>query len=135
MIKTALVIAAVSLTLGFGSVSAQEDDPVQMVMESCAAEIENYCSQVTLGEGRLLACFFAHEDKLSGQCQYALYQGAVALDQAIDALIYVTESCSADIVEFCGDVQEGEGRIVNCLISERDNISQQCATAMQEVEE
>ena len=135
MNKTVLVAATVSLALSFGTAFAQEEDVVQVVMEGCAAEIENYCSQVTLGEGRLLACFFAHEDKLSGQCQYALYQGAVALDQAINALIYVTESCSADIVEFCGDVQEGEGRILNCLISERDNISEECATAMEEVEE
>ena len=50
------------------------------MIDACKPEIEAYCSQVTPGNGRLLHCVAAHEDKLSGQCEYALYQAASLLE-------------------------------------------------------
>jgi len=110
-------------------------DPVDDVMESCSAEIGQYCSQVTLGEGRLMACFYAHEDKLSSQCLNGLYDAAVALEQALEALVYVATSCEADIDQFCSEVEPGEGRMLNCLSSERDSLSATCTKALAETEE
>ena len=52
-----------------GELSAQ-------VQEGCSSELAQYCAEVTPGEGRLLACLYAHGDKLSGQCDYALYDAA-----------------------------------------------------------
>ena len=49
------------------------EDLVEHLIEACEPEIETYCSQVTPGEGRLLACAYAHQDKLSGRCEFALY--------------------------------------------------------------
>jgi hypothetical protein len=43
------------------------------VLESCSSELAQYCAGVTPGERRLLACLYAHGDKLSGQSDYALY--------------------------------------------------------------
>ena len=114
-----------------GSLFAQ--DPVSTVTEGCKAEIESYCSQVTAGEGRLLACFFAHEDKLSGQCQYALYSASAQLEHAISALNYVAGQCQNDMVNLCGDVQLGEGRVVDCLKSKGDEVSAACTQAMSDV--
>ena len=62
---------------------ASDDDIVSQVQKGCATEIEDFCSQVTLGDGRLLACFYAHEDKITGQCQYALYNAAAQLEHAL----------------------------------------------------
>jgi hypothetical protein len=39
-----------------------QESIVDKVTTACEPEIKAYCSQVTLGEGRLLACFYAHED-------------------------------------------------------------------------
>ena len=114
-----------------GSVLAQ--DIVSNVKAGCAAEIENYCSQVTIGEGRLLACFYAHEDKLSGQCQYALYTASAELEHAISALNYVAGQCQADIVKLCASVQAGEGRILECLDSQKESVSAQCKKAVADV--
>ena len=125
----------ISLVLAFAAGPLMADDPIENLMEGCAAEIENYCSQVTLGEGRLMACFFAHEDKLSNQCIQAVYDGAVALDEAINALVYVATNCETDIDEFCGEVEAGEGRILNCLMASNDSLSESCSTAMSNVEE
>ena len=101
--------------------------------KGCGAEIENYCSQVMLGEGRLLACFYAHEDKLSGRCQYALYDASAQLERAVSALNYLAGQCGDDIVALCAEVQMGEGRILQCLSDKGDAVSAECKTAMEEV--
>jgi len=40
---------------------------VQGAAEGCKKEIETYCKGVTPGEGRILACLYAYEDKLSAR--------------------------------------------------------------------
>lgn len=122
------VFAFVSFT---GGVAAQ--DPVSMVQKGCSTEIENYCSQVTLGEGRLLACFYAHEDKLSGQCQYALYDASAQLERAVSALNYVAGQCEDDIKAHCASVQLGEGRVLECLNANAETVSAACKQAIADV--
>lgn len=131
--KTKMIaIFALFMLLGIsGSVFAQ--DPVATIETGCVAEIENYCSQVTIGEGRLLACFYAHEDKLSGQCQYALYTASAELEHAVSSLNYVAGQCQADIVKLCANVQAGEGRILECLDSQKETVSAQCKQAVADV--
>ncbi len=128
----------VGLSIIFAFVSnpawAEGHEPLDYVMKGCGAEIENYCNQVTLGEGRLAACFFAHEDKLSSRCMHTLYDMALALEQAMNALVYLATECEADIDNYCADTEPGEGRILNCLTASRDSISEQCATALDDVE-
>lgn len=113
--------------------TAMAQDPVSTVVTGCATEIETYCSQVSEGEGRMLACFYAHEDKLSGQCQYALYSAASQLDQAVSALNYVAGQCEGDIKKLCANVEVGEGRILECLGSQEESVSPACKTAIAEV--
>lgn len=125
-------LAIVSAVIGLGG-NAFAQGIVETVETGCADEIKNYCSQVNPGEGRLLACFYAHEDKLSGRCQYALYQASNQLDQAVSALNYVAGECENDIVSHCADVQMGEGRIIECLRSKADVVSASCMTAVNEV--
>ena len=129
--KTVTIFALFMLLGISGSVFAQ--NPVATIETGCAAEIENYCSQVTVGEGRLLACFYAHEDKLSGQCQYALYTASAELEHAVSALNYVAGQCQADIVKLCANVQAGEGRILECLDSQKETVSAPCKQAVADV--
>ena len=110
-------------------------DPVEYALEACSAEIESYCSQVTLGEGRLMACFYAHEEKLTVGCVHALYDAAVVLEQAINALVYVATNCETDIDTYCAEIEAGEGRILNCLSASRESISEQCSTVLSELEQ
>jgi hypothetical protein len=110
-----------------------EEDLITSTMEACEPEIETYCSQVTLGEGRLLACFYAHEDKLSARCGYALYTAAAELEQFAVALTHVASACLEDMEEFCGEVEIGEGRVGLCLLEHKDQVSEQCSQAMDDV--
>lgn len=131
--KTRLAtLFALAVLLG-SSVSLQAQDIVSTVTTGCEAEIKNYCSQVTAGEGRLLACFFAHEDKLSGQCQYALYTASAQLEHAISALNYVAGQCQSDIMNHCASVQAGEGRILDCLEANSESVSAMCKQAISDV--
>ena len=130
-VKFSSLLAGLLLTFLAGNGFAE--DLVSQIEKGCATEIKNYCSQVTLGEGRMLACFYAHEDKLSGQCQYTLYDAAAQLEHAVSALNYVAGQCEDDIVEHCASVQLGEGRVIECLESNAKSISAGCTQAMDDV--
>jgi len=129
---TKTVLAAVAVLMGIsGNLYAQ--GIVETVEQGCATEISSFCSQVSPGEGRMLACFYAHEDKLSGQCQYALYTASAKLDAAVSALNYVATECEDDLMKHCADVQLGEGRVIECLRANEATVSAACKTAVNEV--
>lgn len=130
-VKTSILAAAAAFIGLGGNLYAQ--DIVETVVQGCEAEIATYCSQVSPGEGRMLACFFAHEDKLSGQCQYALYSASAQLEQAFAALDYVATQCRDDMLKLCADVQLGEGRVIECLKSNQESVSEACNKAVAEV--
>ena len=124
----AMLVAAVSAT----SVAAQQP-LAEQVLEGCKSELKSWCQSVTPGEGRLLACLYAHEDQLSGQCEFALYDAAVRLDRAISALTYVAGECRGDIESLCAKVEAGEGRIAECLNKNAGKLSKPCNQAMADV--
>ena len=88
---------------------------------------------MTPGEGRLLACFYAHEDKLSGGCGWALYEGAARLEQFATAVTHVANQCWDDLVEHCGEVEMGEGRVASCLLEHKAEVSEDCRRAIDDV--
>ena len=51
-----------------------------------------------------------------------------------DAVAYVADSCWDDMVEHCGDVQMGEGRVATCLLDHKEDVSETCRQAMDDVE-
>ncbi len=97
---------------------------------ACESDLENYCSQVTPGEGRLLHCVAAHEDKISGQCVYAFYQAATLLEQLAVAINYVAQECSTEIETLCSDVVVGEGRILACFEANEEKLGDACKAAI-----
>ena len=122
--------AAVAAALISGSSAFAQETLLDNLIDACAGDIENYCSQVTPGEGRLLYCMAAHEDKISGQCEYAFYQTAAILEQMSVAINYVAKECSADIQTLCADVEMGEGRILACLEENEAKVGASCKKAV-----
>ena len=96
---------------------------VETVINGCKEELQKYCSNVTPGEGRLLACLYAYEDKLSGRCEYALYDAASRLERVVAALSYAVNECSSDLKQYCAGVASGEGRLLECLQKNDDKVS------------
>lgn len=127
-------IALVFLFLSVPFSSQGSDDMVQTVVDGCKTELSTYCKDVTPGEGRVLACLYAHGDKLSGQCEYALYDAAAQLERAVSALSYLVNECRNDLVKLCSDVAAGEGRLAECLSKNEENVSDRCKQAFKDVE-
>jgi len=113
-----------------GNVAIAQDTLLEHLVMACKSDIENYCSQVTPGEGRMLHCMAAHEDKISGQCEYALYQAATLLEQLSMAIVYVARECETEIKSLCGDVIVGEGRVLACLEKNPEEVGEACKTAL-----
>ncbi|CAG0999873.1 hypothetical protein ANRL2_03930 [Anaerolineae bacterium] len=127
------IIGVVAMSLGVvGNLSAQETI-IETVATGCKTELETYCKNVTPGEGRILACLYAYQDKLSGKCEYALYNAAARLERAVAALTYVTSECEADVAANCGGVKAGEGRLLQCLEKNEAKVSQRCKGALKDV--
>lgn len=118
------------LAVAFAAPAVSQDSLLEYVVTSCEADLKQYCSQVTPGEGRLLHCAAAHEDKLSGQCSYALYQAASLLEQLSVAIAYVAQSCETEIKTLCSDVKAGEGRILSCLEGNSESLGDPCKKAL-----
>jgi len=131
--KHVLVLTVVvALGLGVcGSLAAQ--NLIETVAEGCKTEIETYCKAVSPGEGRVLACLYAYQDKLSGKCEYALYDAAVRLERAVAALSYVAKECEADLTTHCAGVRAGEGRLLQCLEKNDAKVSPRCKGALKDV--
>ncbi len=127
--KAAFVAILASLALGAAGVSAQED-VIDKTIDACKVEIEKYCSQVTPGEGRLLACFYAHGDKLSGRCEYALYTAAAELEQFVAAVTHLATQCLDDLEKHCAEVEMGEGRVASCLLEHKKEVTEGCRKAI-----
>jgi hypothetical protein len=132
MKKIVLLAVAAFLVMGATGVWAQESI-IDTVMTACEPEIKTYCSQVSPGEGRLLACFYAHEDKISGRCQYALYEAAAELEAFATAITHVATQCNDDLMKFCAEVELGEGRVGTCLLEHKAEVNEACRQAIDDV--
>ena len=126
------LVALAFLLLGFTGVNAGQG-LVETVANGCKIEIEKYCSQVTPGQGRILACLYAHEDKLSAKCEYALYDAAAQLERAVAALSYVANECNEDLEKYCESIEPGKGRLLECLDKHDKQVSKRCKQAIKDV--
>jgi hypothetical protein len=125
-----LIVGAVLLVVN--PVKAQQS-LVESVANGCKEELQKYCSNVTPGEGRVLACLYAYGDKLSGRCEYALYDAASRLERAVAALSYAVNECSSDLRQYCASVPAGEGRLLQCLEKNDAKVSKRCKQALKDV--
>ncbi len=127
----AILTAVALVAIAPSTVVAQ--DLLKEVETGCDKELKGFCKDVTPGQGRLLACLYAHGDKLSGSCEYALYDAAVQLERAVAALTYAANECEDELDTVCAGVKTGEGRVVECLQTNADKVSDRCKRALADV--
>jgi hypothetical protein len=101
---------------------------VKKIENACGEDLKKFCSTVTPGEGRVLLCLEAHEDKISSKCDGALYTASRNLDRALDRVAMTADACWQDIDKLCSNVPEGEGRVAQCLVDKRASVSAGCKT-------
>jgi hypothetical protein len=129
----AIAVGLCLLVLIAGSALAEEKGLIETVADGCKQDIETYCKGVKPGEGRILACLYAYQDKLSSRCEYALYDAAAQLERAIAALTYLANECKGDLKAYCSDVKPGEGRLIDCIDKNMSKVSDRCKQAIKDV--
>ncbi len=107
-------------------VAGNEQLAAQSIFESCAKDLETYCGAVTPGDGRTLACIYAHEDKVSDKCDAATENGAALLDWFFETVRYVYDRCADDVQKHCAGTEFGGGRIISCLIENSSELADAC---------
>ena len=130
--------------LSVGSASAQTNigktivekltAKITKLENACRGDIKKYCRDVTPGEGRMIYCMQAHEDKISPKCAFELGETAGSVQATQDLLKDGVIACKAEISGVCGKIQPGQGRIAACLIANKSTASKDCADAIQKVE-
>jgi hypothetical protein len=95
---------------------------IEKVQSACRAEMANFCRSVTPGEGRLMLCMQAHEDKISNQCGMALFEASRNIEQAAHRVEKLANACWADIQRLC----TGAGSIGQCVLANRASLSPPC---------
>jgi len=133
MLKTMGVLVVLGVLVLSGVAAAEEKGIVETFTEGCKTELETYCKGVQPGEGRLLACLYANSDKLSGRCEYAVYDAASQLERALTALTYVANECRDDLKANCANIKPGEGRLLTCLDKNAAKVSGRCKQALKDV--
>lgn len=145
-VKLAATLGLLSLLaiLPAGSASAQSDlgktileklaARVIKLEKACASDIKKYCKTVTPGEGRMILCMQAHEDKISARCAFELGEAAAGVQAAADTLRDGVIACKAEITGVCGKITPGQGRVASCLLSNKSTASPGCLEAIQKFE-
>ena len=108
---------------------------IQKLETSCGEDIKKYCTTVTPGDGRVLYCMQAHEDKISPACAYDLNEVALHAQTTADHLREAVNACRGDIDQFCAKTQPGQGRIAACLAANRTSVSKSCVEAVQKLQD
>jgi hypothetical protein len=101
--------------------------------QGCQQELTTFCKEVTPGEGRIIACLYAFQDKLTPRCEYALYDSVGQLDRMLTNLKYAVTECRDDLKSYCADIKPGEGRLLDCLNKNEAKVSVRCNSALKEV--
>ena len=134
MYRKIKVISVLASLMAFSLPATALENIVDSVATGCEKELASFCKDVTPGGGRILACLYAHADKVSGRCEYAVYDAAAQLERAVGALTYVANECDEDMDKLCAKVEAGEGRILTCLKKNEDKVTKRCNQAMKDID-
>jgi hypothetical protein len=141
--RAATAVIALAVTLAATTANSQSNVTtaiqaklaagVANLQSSCGDEIKNFCSTVTPGEGREVLCIEAHEDKLSPKCLFAMHEAAKTLKLSTDTMKEATTACGGDVAKFCAQTPAGQGRLLQCLMTNKASVSQPCAADLQKL--
>ena len=135
-----IILSVFAILISGTSASAQTDAARKVearlvaaankIEAACGADVKKYCSTITPGEGRLVFCILANEDKISTKCDYALYEASRKLERALSRIEQAADACWNDIEKYCANIPDGGGRIAQCLAAKKASLTKSCQTAV-----
>ncbi len=96
---------------------------IERVEDACGDDIEQYCGDVSPGEGRIAACVHAHADMLSRRCRFALFRTARNIRNTVEN---IADECWNGIKAQCGNAQN----IGECAVQKSASLSPSCQTVV-----
>lgn len=106
-----------------------------MNAKACKSDLNQYCKDVTPGQGRIAACIRAHDDKLSASCKTEWQNYRAELRQKIKSEIQVAQkACGGDVQKFCQNAL-GASEVSSCLNDHAANLSSSCKNYQASVKE
>ncbi len=124
-----VVFSVISMNLP-ATAQDRPDDYRRALMADCGNELKGLCNGIQDGRGRLLACLYAHENKLSAKCGETVAVSLERLGEALGALANVLRVCDQDVKRLCHGVAAGNGSLVGCLTAARASVSPACNATM-----
>jgi hypothetical protein len=126
--KAVLAVAVLFTATHFSAAVAQDRpaDYAAAIQANCSKELKSQCKSVSAGRGRLLACLYAYESKLSARCGNVVMGSIDRLGEALTALANVRRVCQGDADRLCHGVVAGDGNLIGCLTQARKVVSSQC---------
>jgi hypothetical protein len=132
MLKMLLSSMVVGSLLLAGGPARAEETLADSLKKACHKELTTFCKGVPQGQGRILACLYAFEDKVSDKCVYAVYDAALQLEQAVAALKFAASECKGDLEKYCASVKPGQGRGLACLNKNEKDLAPGCKDALKQ---
>ena len=90
----------------------------------CRGDVEKFCKDVKAGHGRVWKCLKSHEAELSQAC-------VDHMAAAKEKMKEFSAACKEDKKKFCKDIRAGKGRIISCLKSHEQELSESCRNFFQ----
>jgi hypothetical protein len=100
--------------------------------DPCAEDVEQFCSTVQPGAGRVVRCLEEHEARLSGACRAKL--GADA-QRAKVLFAEFSDVCLGDVEQLCPGVPPGGGRLLKCLTRNDYAVSPRCLAELKKFDD
>lgn len=101
-------------------------------VKGCDEDIKEHCDGLGNNAQKIFMCLAAYEDQLSLECKTGILEAAMSVRMGAAAIEYSIFACEADADKHCLDVEPGEGRLINCIKANEDEVSKECITALKE---
>ncbi len=101
---------------------------IQRLEGACGEDIEQFCSDVTPGGGRMASCMDAYSDQLSRSCSFALSRAADRIHQAVE---HFADTCMSAVQQQCGNADN----MRQCLQQKNASLPHSCQTIIAAVQE
>lgn len=126
---TVLLVVAFLANLAWAGETLLSD-----TVRSCEQDIRGYCDHVKPGHGRVLACLFSNEEKITAKCGFALNDATLRFERGTEQWAEAVNECAADFEENCPT--SSTTHILRCMamkVNEWDGVSRGCYLALEAI--
>ncbi len=113
-----ILITYLSIIVGLLTMFAAQAQEKDM-RGACRADVQKLCKDIQPGGGRMAMCLKQHESELSMGCRERM---AEAKREGKE----IAEACKADAGNVCKGVEPGQGRVMRCLVENKEKLSSGC---------